>query len=366
MPLRPHHSASSCLALLLIPIFLLSPCRASSQSESQPPTQSGAGTASDPQASKATRTPNDSQQSVDSQVSTGAQVSKDTQESKDIDPTHPLVQSAEESQVSRLSSAFRGFNAGLTIAGVHDSVVGWSTLATPSVGYSFNDVFSVDATLPIYMYRLAESIAARPRANQLLVNQRGELGDLILGMHAQFLPALFQYQATIAVTAPSGDEAYGLTTGRATFDLNNHFERTFGRLTPTLELGVGDSSTLVNRLVNKNYTSLGPLAHFQIGLGIDLPHRVSFETDAYEQLPIGDQKIYGPSRKGRPTIVTGHNVTEDNGFTNSLELPLDRHTALSAYYSRSLRFHIDSVAFAITYILRAPPPPEQSLDDLFR
>ena len=266
------------------------------------------------------------------------------------------------------TSAFKGLNAGITIAGIHDSVLGWSTLATPSIGYSFNDIFSVDATLPIYMYRLAESLSIRPRPTQLLVNQRGELGDVVLGFHAQFLPKYVLYQANLAVTAPTGDEAYGLTTGRVTFDLNNHFERTYGRLTPNLEVGVGDSSYLVNRAVNKNYTSLGPISHYQIGLGIELFRGVSFETDAYENLPIGDQKIYGPSRNGKATIVIGHNVTEDNGFTNSLEIPLDRHTSLSSYYSRSLRLHIDSVAFAITYILRAPPPlPEdRSLDDLFR
>lgn len=266
-----------------------------------------------------------------------------------------------------MSSTVHGLNAGITFAGIHDSVVGWSTLATPSVAYSFNDIFSVDATLPIYMYRLAESRSTRPRANAHLVNQRGELGDLIFGFHAQFMSPIAPYQATLAVSAPTGDEAYGLTTGRATFDFTNHFERTFGRLTPILELGIGDSTTLVNRIVNKNYTSLGPLAHFQVGLGVTLPRDISFETDAYEQLPIGDQKIYGPSRKGRPTVVTGHNVTEDNGFTNSLNIPIDRHTAISAYYSRSLRFRIDSVAFGITYVLRSPPPLENDpIDDIFR
>ena len=260
-----------------------------------------------------------------------------------------------------------GFNAGATVAGIHDSVVGWSTLFTPTIGYSFNDILSVDATLPVYMYRLAESLSARPRRNQQLVNQRGELGDLVMAMHAQFIPPLFQYQVTAALSAPTGDEDYGLTTGRATFDVNNHFERTFRRLTPNLELGIGDSSTLVNRIVSKNYTTLGPLAHFQAGLGLTLPHDLFFESDAYEQLPIGDQKIYGPSRRGKATIVTGHNVSEDNGFTSSLDLPIDRHTTFTGYYSRSLRLRIDSVGIGLTYVLRAPPQnPETPLDDLFR
>jgi hypothetical protein len=280
----------------------------------------------------------------------------------------PLLPNTQDvPQVPGLSDPLHGWNAGLTISGVHDSVTGWATIATPAVGYSFNDVFSIDATLPIYFYRLAESRSTHPKPNAQLVNQRGEPGDVVFGLHAQFVPRLFQYQVTGAFTAPSGDEAYGLTTGRVTFDLNNHFERTFGRITPTLEIGAGDSTTLVNRTVTKNYTSLGPLAHFQIGLGMDIFRGISFESDAYEQLPIGDQKIYGPSRKGKPTVVTGHNVTEDNGFTDALDIPLGGHVTLSGYYSHSLRLHYDTAAIGITYVLRSTALPEDTtMDELFR
>jgi hypothetical protein len=280
-------------------------------------------------------------------------------------PTSPTT-SADVPEVPGLDAPERGWNAGLTITGVHDSTTGWATLADPAISYSFNDIFSVDATLPIYFYRLAESRSTQPRPDALLVNQRGELGDLILGLHAQFVPARFQYQLTGAVTAPTGDEAYGLTTGRVTFGISNLFQRTYGRFTPGLEIGGGNSTALVNRIVNKNYTSLGPLAHFQIGVATTLPFRSTFETDLYEQLPIGDQKIYSPSRNGKATIIKGNNVTEDNGFTNVLDIAIDSHTTLSGYYNRSLRRHTDTAAISITYVLRgAPPPEEESFDDLF-
>jgi hypothetical protein len=269
--------------------------------------------------------------------------------------------------VPGLSAPARGWNAGATLSGVHDSVTGWATIFTPAIGYSFNDIFSIDATIPIYMYRLAESRSSHPKPTEQLVDQRGEPGDVVLGFHAQFVPRIFQYQLSGLVTAPTGDEAYGLTTGRVTFDVSNHFERTYGRITPTLDIGAGDSTTLVNRTVTKNYTSLGPLAHFQIGIGVELFHGISFETDAYEQLPIGDQKIYGPSRHGKATVVTGHNVTEDNGFTNSLDIPLNGNFTLSGYYNRSLRIHSDTTAIGITYVIRSVPAPESDpMDELFR
>lgn len=270
-------------------------------------------------------------------------------------------------EVPGLSTSLHGWNVGATVTGVHESTTGWATIFIPAVGYSFNDIFSIDATVPIYMFRLAPSLATHPKPNALLVNQRGEPGDIVFGLHAQFIPRLFQYQLTGLVTAPTGDEAYGLSTGRVTFDISNRFERTYRRITPNLEIGGGDSTYLVNRILNKNYTSLGPLAHFQIGLGVELIHGISFETDAYEQLPIGDQKIYGPSRKGKPPVVTGHNVTEDNGFINALDIPLDRHITFSGYYSRSLRYRTDTAAIGVTYVLRPAPATEDSaMNELFR
>lgn len=288
------------------------------------------------------------------------------------DPFPPVATASpngrsEVPDVPGLSSLFQGLNAGITISGVHDSYTGWATVVTPAIGYTFNQKFSVDASVPIYLYRLAPSRAANPRRNAYLVNQRGEPGDVVLGLHAQFVPKFVQYQATVSLTLPSGDEIYGLSSGRVTADFNNHFERYVGRFAPSVEVGVGDSTTLVNRIVQKNYTTLGPIAHFQVGLATTLLYGLSFQTAAYEQLPIGDQKIYGPSRNRRTTVVTGRNVAEDNGFTNSLEFPLDHHTTMSAYYNRSLRLKTDSVALGITYVLRGTPPVEDvPMDDLFR
>ncbi len=265
-------------------------------------------------------------------------------------------------------SFLQGWNAGLTVSGFHESTTGWATLTTPAAGYTINDTFAIDVAIPIYVFRLAESLSAHPQPDAHLVSQRGELSDAIFGLHAQFTPGPYLYQSTFAFTVPTGDETYGLTTGRMTFDLNNHFERSYGRFTPIIELGAGDSTTLVNRQVNKTYTSLGPLAHFQLGLGLDPIRRVSFETNVYEQLPIGDQKIYGPSRSGKTTVVKGYNVTEDNGFTNSLDLAINAYTTLSGYYSRSLRRHTDTAGIGITYVLRGTQPSEEtsSYDDLFR
>ena len=171
----------------------------------------------------------------------------------------------------------------------------------------------------------------------------------------------------MSATAPTGDTEYGLSTGHPTFDFSNNFERPFRALTPNLELGVGDSTSPINPLVTRNFPSIGPLAHFQAGFAFPMPFGASFNTDAYEQLPIGDQKTYQTlQRHGNTpavTVVTGHNVTEDNGFTNSLDLPFGSHLTLSAYYNRSLRLKDDAVSFGITYVLRSVREKNAAKDD---
>jgi hypothetical protein len=286
----------------------------------------------------------------------------------------PATQAAAASPTPRvpglISRWSKGFNAGFTFTGLHDSGTGYSTLFTVDAAYSFNDTYSVDVDFPLYLYRLAPSLAPNPPPSQLLVPLQGDPGDVTVGMHGQWINRVFDYLGTFSFTAPTGDESYGLSTGRFTVDYTNHFEHAFGIVTPDIEIGVGDSNSLANSTITEDYTSLGPLAHFQAGASVDIFRGTTFSADAYEQLPLGDQKIYQSVRHGRTfvTEVTGANVSEDNGFITSLDIPLDRRTTLSGYYSRSLRLRADMAAASITYTFRAAPPEtlEGSRDTLFR
>jgi hypothetical protein len=269
-----------------------------------------------------------------------------------------------------LSRWASGFNAGITFSGLHDSGTGYATLFTAAMGYSFNDNFSADVSFPVYLYRLAPNLAPNPPPSRLLVTQRGESGDTTFAIHGQGSNRAFEYLGTFAFSAPTGDRSYGLSTGHVTLDFTNHFEHTYSIFTPDIEIGIGDSSELADRAITLNYNSLGALAHFQVGTSINLYRNIVFATDAYEQLPLGDQKIYQNVRRGRITVavVSGTNLTEDNGFINSLDVPLDRHTTLSGYYSRSLRHRSDTAALSITYTFKAQPPAtvENNVGALFR
>lgn len=285
------------------------------------------------------------------------------------DPDAPSLLS-QAPAVPGLSARLRGLNAAVSLTSVHDSSTGWYTVSTPALAYTVSPRFSLDLSTPLYLYRLADesttvltvipAMQGMPaRQTQQTVTslqpQHWEPGDTVLAAHGNFGQGWLQYMLTPSMTMPSGDTAHGLSTGRVTFDVDNHFLAHTRAMAFVLDMGGGDSSSLVNRLVTKDYTTLGPLAHFQAGVQAPLPFGASFETAAYEQLPIGNTKVYQTViTPGRPPreVLAGQSVSEDNGFTNTLMVPLSRHIGLMGYYNRSLRLHLDDVGVGLTFVLR--------------
>jgi hypothetical protein len=255
----------------------------------------------------------------------------------------------------------RGPNLSLATTSQHDSSDGWSSILTPDFAWRFNRAFSADVNVPLYGY-INVLVTGGTAAKPVYTEQTKHFiaGDAQLNGHFEIDPDLVTYAATITLGLPSGNTAYGLGAGQATYFFNNHLEKSLGFLTPDIEAGIGDSSALVGARVRKSYISVGPLAHFQAGLSIDLPHHLEFESDAYEELPVAAETLYSTTGKGRKkkTVATGPSVAEDNGFNNSLDIPLSGHVTLSGFYDRSLRSHIDTAGFSLTFLLK-PPPKER-------
>jgi hypothetical protein len=264
-------------------------------------------------------------------------------------------------QVPGVSSLLRGFNAGLTVAGVHDSSAGWYSVATPAISYNIARHYSVDASVSIYPYRKVQSednFPPFPYMGDNLVVRLGEVGDTPIGVHASFRRDQFYNTSTASFTIPTGNRTDGLSTGRVTFDASDHMEGYVKQAGFLIDVGGGDSSALFNRLVTREDYSLGPLVHFQAGPVFYLFGGSRLQSVAYEQLPLGDQKLFtivssphGPST----TEVTGSGVSEDNGVTTAFSIPLSDHLTASGYYNRSLREHLDTVSGSLTYVLRGSP-----------
>ena len=256
----------------------------------------------------------------------------------------------------------KGFNVSMGTTSQHDSSSGWSSLLTPNVAYRLNRYISVDAGVPMYMYiNIDANVGTKTKPVYVYSPKKGAFGDTSLSFHGDATAWTIDYNGTVSLGLPSGNTDYGLGAGQVTYNVNNRFERNFDLFTPDIEFGFGDTSTLVNQRVLKSYVAVGPMAHFQAGTAVNLPLRMSFEADAYEELPLDKNLVYSTTGKGKKKVTTATNTdpAEDNGFLTSLDIPLSRHVTLSGFYNRSLRDHDDVGGFSFTFLLKAPPrPPE--------
>lgn len=268
-------------------------------------------------------------------------------------------------RVPGVGSALRGLNTGITYAGVHNSSIGWYEVLVPAVSYAFSPHYSMDASATVYLHRFVDNLNPGTNSTERLVLDADDAGDTLIGLHGSFHPRIFYDTTSITLTAPTGNRTDGLGTGRVTFDASNRMERYFGSKGIHLDLGMGDSTAVADNLLMRDYNSLGPLAHFETGATVWL-HRYGFvQSSAYEQLPIGSQKVYelippgvgaqgGAGGQGSQVVVS-NGLSEDNGLTTSFGMPLNAHMLLSGYYNRSLRQHQDTVSFGVTLVLRPLP-----------
>lgn len=269
-----------------------------------------------------------------------------------------LPGSANREEVPRVpgvGALLRGLNGGITFSEVHDSSIGWYNVATPAVNFTISPRYSADASLSIYPFRLMPVQGPIAPSGQQLVAVRGDLGDTLIGLHARFNSLAWRDTATASLTAPTGSRSDGLSTGKVAFDFSDYLERDIRKTGLLVDIGAGDSSVLFNSLVTRDYNSLGPLAHFEAGAVLWPYARSWIQAVAYEQLPFGDQTVFTPIGPAGVPVPSGSGLSEDNGFTTSVGIPVAGRLAFLGYYNRSLRRHVDTVSFGITYVLRSPP-----------
>jgi hypothetical protein len=255
----------------------------------------------------------------------------------------------------------RGFNASVGTMSQLDSVSGWSSLLTPNLAYRFSPHFSIDAGTPIYLYiSIYENTGTKAKPVYRYVARKMLFGDTQVSLRGSWYTPFLGYTGSLSVGMPSGNDAYGLGAGRTTYDFNNHFEASVKWWTPELEIGEGNTSTLVDQRIRKNYVSVGPMAHFQTGFGISLPHEINFDAQVYEQLPLKPDLVYSTTGKGTKKVTTATNIgpAEDNGLLSSLDIPLNQHVVLSGFYNHSIRDSDDLGGFSFTFLLRKRAPPE--------
>lgn len=234
----------------------------------------------------------------------------------------------------------------------NNSIVKWDS----SVGYNFNKRYGIDTGLPVY-FSSANSNATNSSSSG------GGLGDAYLNLRAKFLnPTKINYGTNLLIGVPTGDRDKGFSTGRVTVDWTNRFDRTFERVTPFGEIGFANT-TGDTRAYTRAYTTLGFVTHFQGGLGYALTEKVNVGGSAFAILPSGEQKLYSKVvNQGKPAVGTGSHgrtfeqnyvttggsdVAKDNGLSIWVDFSPNKYFDVSAGYTRSTHFDLNTFSFGL-------------------
>jgi len=216
---------------------------------------------------------------------------------------------------------------------------GFITDVNSTAGYIFNQHFSINLGVA-YLF-------VSPSSSNTGATSASGMGNPSLGFRYSSKGPLFDFSTGLNGAFPVASSAKGLSTGRVTFDWDNHFSHDFDRLTPFLNVGVANSVP-DTRFLHRPYTSLGTLAHFEAGSELDLGHKFSVSASGYYILPWGAQQIFVRGKKSSPgSIKGGASLTRDDGINLGLDYNLSRFVDLGAGYSYSAYSVLNTVSFGV-------------------
>src|SRR5438477_1913775 len=231
-----------------------------------------------------------------------------------------------------------------------------------SVGYNFSKHFGLDMGLPIYFTQASSSTTGGSTSNN-------GVGNPHVDLRLKFNNPAVNYGSVLTGFAPTADTKKGLSTGRATFDWTNRFDRSFSRLTPFAEAGIANT-IMDSRLFFRPFSSLGFNTHFQAGTSFDLWKFFSVGASAYDILPSGQQKIFsklvaqqsgGSASNPNPphgrVFENNHETTgsadiaRDHGYSTWVDASPNSYLDMELGYTHSVNYALNTVSFSVGFNL---------------
>jgi hypothetical protein len=236
-----------------------------------------------------------------------------------------------------------------------------------AVGWDFNKHFGVFAGVPVYFVEIPSFTTTTTTTTGTTTtttpsSTNNGIGNAYLGLAFRAPNPALDYASRITAGAPTGDTSTGFSSGRATIDWDNRFERSFSRLTPFFDGGLGNTVP-DSRLVTRAFTSLGFVTHLEEGAEFELVKHFSVGGSGYQILPAGNQKIYsklvakggtakGTGKHGRvfetSATASGNGLTRENGFNTWVGFDTARIWRVELGYTRSTTFDLDGFAFNVS------------------
>jgi hypothetical protein len=241
------------------------------------------------------------------------------------------------------------------------SSLGSVTRFDSTLGYNFNRYFGIDFGVPLLFVHGSSSTTTAT------YHSASGIGDVYTDLRFTFRNPAVNFVSTIRGTAPTGSTTNGFSSGRATADWSNHFDRAFGHVTPFADLGVAntvpDSAYFV-----RPYTTLGVTGHFEGGASVRVLPLLNFRASAYAIEPSGQQKVFsrflnrqtgstgagnpGASHAGglfqtSPETTGTADVARDHGFSVGFDSSPFHLVDLAVGYTHSTSFSLNTVYFGI-------------------
>jgi hypothetical protein len=229
------------------------------------------------------------------------------------------------------------------------------------VGYNLNRYLGVDLGVPFLF------IHASPTSTTSGATSSNGIGNVYTDLRLTLKDPVVNFVSTLTGAAPTGDSSKGFSTGRATYDWSNHFDRGFGRLTPFGVVGV--SNTVADtRYFVRPFTTLGFNTHLQGGTAYTLWRWVDLDASVYAIVPSGQQKVFSKLPGAGSAMSSGkggHNrgfetaaeqtgsagIASDQGFNLALTASPSPFFDLTVGYTRSIHYALNTVSFGVGFNL---------------
>ncbi len=222
-----------------------------------------------------------------------------------------------------------------------------------TVGYNFSSHFGADLGLPVYYLQPSGSTGVGSSTN---------VGNAFLDLRLKYNNPAVNFGTMLTGYAPTGDKSHGLSTGRATFDWNNRFDRSFGSWTPFLEAGLANTIP-DSQFFNRPYTTLGFNTHFRGGASYDIWKFFSVGGTGYAIEPSGQQTIFSRvipagssgsgSAGGHGVFAVNHETTgpaaiaQDYGYSGWVDANPSGNLDLELAYTHSVDYSLNTVSFTV-------------------
>lgn len=241
-----------------------------------------------------------------------------------------------------------GFSAFEQFSGSETSQ-GQLMIQDTDLGYNFNEHVGLDIGVPVW--EVHETFPGQPH------RWNTGIGDPYADLRLTFLNPYLNY-STVATVAVPAEETGAFSTGRLGLDWFNHFDHSFGRLTPFADGGISNG-IIDTRLLSQpfrlvqSFRTLGFLADVEGGMGFRVANRMSIGGSYYALLPSGSQKAFNGITNFflTPAATVGNNtlsnITHDRGYSAWIRVSPASFFYIEPAYVHSLKLNDDAVTLTV-------------------